>query len=90
MIELDKSNNAVCENDDSTRSGSQCNGDRPKLVFDKDYSTSWVREQQWLTQHGIRYSCIKYIDGVTTFKYKKTVALFASLADFCRDRGMYY
>ena len=63
--------------------------ERPKLVFDKSYSTSWVKEQQWLSAHGIRYMCVKFVNGVTTFKYKKTVALFASLADFCKERNMY-
>ena len=65
------------------------NSNRPKLVFDKSYSTSWVREQQWLAKHGIRYQQLCIINGVTTFKYKKTMALFASLADFCKEQKMY-
>jgi hypothetical protein len=65
------------------------NDERPKLVFDKSYTTTWVREQQWLTNHGIRYQWVGVINGITTFKYKKTMALFASLADFCKERNMY-
>ena len=63
--------------------------ERPKLVFDKSYTTTWIREQQWLSNHGIRYQWAGVIDGITTFKYKKTMALFASLADFCKERKMY-
>lgn len=65
------------------------NPDRPKLVFEKEYSTTWMQEVKWLDDHGIRYSFVKEVDGKTVYKYKKTVALFASIADFCRTKSMY-
>lgn len=52
------------------------------------YSTTWMKEMRWLKDHGVRYK-LEYINGATTFKYKKTVMLYASLADFyktVRDR----
>ena len=33
-------------------------------------------------KHGIRYTFVKEIDGVTVWKFKKTEKLFHVLADF--------
>ena len=33
-------------------------------------------------KHGIRYTFVKEIDGVTVWKFKKTEELFNILADF--------
>lgn len=50
--------------------------------FDKEYSTQWVAEMKWLEQQGIRYTFVKEIMGVTTYKYTKTSELFKALAIF--------
>ena len=54
--------------------------------FDKEYSTQWVEEMKWLEKHGFRYTFVKTIDGVTTYKYKKTAELFKTLAVFYCDK----
>ena len=50
--------------------------------FDKEYRTQWTDEVIHLKEHGIRYVFAKEIDGITTYKYKKTAKLFNVLADF--------
>lgn len=50
--------------------------------FDKEYSTQFVNEMKWLKDHGIYYSFVKYIDGITTYKYTKTKELFDALRQF--------
>lgn len=51
--------------------------------FDKEYSTQFKEEFFYLREKGIRYT-YAYTDdnGITTWKYKKTVELFAALLDF--------
>ena len=34
-----------------------------KKVFDKEYSTSYMQEKQWLSNHGIPYEFVKVING---------------------------
>ena len=53
--------------------------------FDKEYFTQWVEEMKWLKEHGIRYTFVKYIDGITTYKYTKNRKLFLALAEFYDD-----
>lgn len=50
--------------------------------FDIEYSTSFIKEKQYLDSCGIKYSFVKEINGVTTFKYKKTHDLFKALSNF--------
>lgn len=50
--------------------------------FDKEYSTQWVEEMKWLKEHGINYTFVKVIDGITTYKYRKTSDLFELLKQF--------
>ena len=50
--------------------------------FDKEYSTQWLAEKIWLSDHGIDYVFVKNIDGIDTFKYTKTFELFVCLAEF--------
>lgn len=52
------------------------------MKFDKEYSTQFVDEMKWLKQHNIFYTFVKYIDGITTYKYTKTPELFKALALF--------
>lgn len=50
--------------------------------FDKEYSTTYVKEKRYLDSCGIRYTFVKTVDGITVYKYKKTAALFDALAKF--------
>ena len=53
--------------------------------FDKEYSTSYVKEKQYLDSCGIKYTFVKKINGITTFKYTKTEELFQSLSQFYKN-----
>ena len=46
--------------------------------FDKQYT----KEMKYLRSKGINYSFVKNIQGVTTYKYKKTPGLFLTLVSF--------
>ena len=50
--------------------------------FDKEYSTQYTPEKEYLLQNGITPSFVKNINGVTTYKYKKTASLFKLLSFF--------
>lgn len=50
--------------------------------FDGEYSTQYVKEMQYLLQNNIKYTFVKDIDGITTYKYKKTPELFRILEIF--------
>ena len=53
--------------------------------FDKEYSTQYVEEMKWLKEQGIYYTFVKYVNGITTYKYKKTPQLFQALALFYKE-----
>lgn len=53
-----------------------------KKVFDKEYATSYMKEKQWLDNHGVPYEFVKVVDGITIYKYKKTSSLYGSLFEF--------
>lgn len=50
--------------------------------FDKEYSTQYTPEKQYLSKHGIQPAFVKVINGVTTYKYTKTSELFKYLMFF--------
>ena len=50
--------------------------------FDSEYSTQYVKEMQYLLQNNIKYTFVKDIDGITTYKNKKTPELFRILEIF--------
>lgn len=56
----------------------------PKHVFDKEYSTQWRREVQFLEDKGIAYTYAKkhYKYPIIRYKYTKTPELFLALAEF--------
>ena len=56
----------------------------PKYVFDKEYSTQWRREVQFLEDKGINYTYAKkhYKYPIIRYKYTKTPELFLALAEF--------
>lgn len=50
--------------------------------WDKEYSTQYTPEMKYLQDKGINYSFVKEVNGVTTYKYKKTPELFLELVSF--------
>ena len=50
--------------------------------FDKEYSTQYTPEKEYLLSMGIKPSFVKVIDEVTTYKYTKTPELFSALVSF--------
>jgi hypothetical protein len=50
--------------------------------FDKEYSTQYTPERDYLLTIGIKPSFVKIINGVTTYKYTKSSDLFNALAIF--------
>ncbi len=50
--------------------------------FDKEYSTQYTPEKEYLWSIGIKPSFVKTINEVTTYKYTKTSMLFEALAIF--------
>ena len=53
--------------------------------YDHEYSTQWIKEKEYLSQHGVRYTFVKLIDNVSTYKYEKNETLFKLLAQFYRE-----
>ena len=54
--------------------------------FDKEYSTQYTPEMKFLLEQGIKYTFVKEINGVTTYKYKKTPELFKTLEIFYKRK----
>lgn len=50
--------------------------------FDKEYSTQYTPEKEYLLKNGITPTFVKNINGVTTYKYTKTAKLFELLSLF--------
>lgn len=50
--------------------------------YDKEYSTQYTPEKEYLLAKGIYPSFVKVINEVTTYKYTKTPELFEALAFF--------
>ena len=48
--------------------------------YDKEYSTQFSPEKDYLLSKGIKPSFTKVINNVTTYKYTKTSDLFKELA----------
>lgn len=53
--------------------------------FDREYSTSFIREKKFLDACGIKYTFVKEVNGITIFKYKKTSYLFECLTSFYKQ-----
>jgi hypothetical protein len=56
--------------------------DHTKIKFDKEYSTQWNEERDYLLKQGIKYTFVKEVNGVSTYKYKKNSKLFNALGSF--------
>lgn len=50
--------------------------------YDKEYSTQYTPEKEYLMSLGIRPSFVKTTNDVTTYKYTKTSILFKALVFF--------
>lgn len=50
--------------------------------YDKEYSTQYSPEKDFLLTNGIKPSFVKIINGVTTYKYTKSAELFKLLSIF--------
>jgi|GEM_PF-2727494 len=50
--------------------------------FDKEYSTQWNKEKEYLEQKGVKYTFVKEINKISTYKYKKNSKLFKALGSF--------
>ena len=50
--------------------------------FDKEYQTQYLAEVNFLTEKNIRYTFVKKINGLITYKYEKTKELFQALQEF--------
>ena len=50
--------------------------------FDKEYSTQFKKEVEYLENLGIKYVFVKNIDNISTYKYRKTSELFNALGIF--------
>lgn len=57
--------------------------------YDKEYSCQWPVEQMYLSDNGIKYTFVKNVSGVTTYKYKKSKKLFSTLAKFYGNLEIY-
>lgn len=53
-----------------------------KSMFDKEYSTQWKTEVEYLKSIGIKYNFVKKVNGINTYKYTKTSELFKALVSF--------
>ena len=54
--------------------------------FDKEYATQYLQETAFLKNKGIKYTFVKAVNGLTTYKYKKTKELFDALSEFYSDK----
>lgn len=53
-----------------------------KKLFDMEYQTQWREEVDFLSSVGIQYTFVKKVNGISTYKYKKSGELFNQLAIF--------
>lgn len=54
--------------------------------YDKEYSTQYSPEKDYLLGNDIKPSFVKIVDGVTTYKYTKTSELFRLLSVFYKNK----
>ena len=50
--------------------------------FLNEYPCTYIDEYKFLQAKGFRYSFVKVIDGVTTWKYKKSESLYEALQEY--------
>ena len=57
-----------------------------KKLFDIEYNTQNRKEVDYLKENGIDYTFVKRDNEISTYKYKKTSALFKVLEIFYNDK----
>ena len=57
-----------------------------KNLFDMEYSTQYRKEVDYLKSKGIKYSFVKRINGIPTYKYTKSRELFLALSTFYLEK----
>lgn len=50
--------------------------------FDKEYSTTFLREVEYLNENNIQPSFVKKIDDTIIYKYEKSKELFLVLSNY--------
>lgn len=50
--------------------------------YDKEYSTQYLPEVEYLKANNVRYTFVKVVNGVPTYKYTKSPRLFQLLEIF--------
>lgn len=53
-----------------------------RAKFDKEYSTQYKKEVEYLESKGILYTFVKNVNNISTYKYQKTSELFSALMSF--------
>jgi len=53
--------------------------------WDKEYSTQYTKEVEYLTSNGIKYTFVKDILGISNYKYTKNEKLFKALLEFYKN-----
>lgn len=61
----------------------------PSREFDREYSTQWRKEMEFLRAKGIEYTFAKRVGEykIPTYKYTKTPKLFLALAEFYNQQN---
>lgn len=58
-----------------------------KFRFDKEYSTQWLKEVEFLKSKGIRYVFQKVDNNnLSIYKYTKSYELFSALSEFYKNK----
>ena len=52
---------------------------KDKKLFDMEYSTQIRSEMEYLKSCGIKYTFVKKLNGIPTYKYEKSEQLFDAL-----------
>ena len=52
---------------------------KDKKLFDMEYSTQVRSEMEYLKSCGIKYTFVKRLNGIPTYKYEKSERLFDAL-----------
>ena len=60
------------------------------MLFDKEYSTQWDKEVNYLKANGIWSTFVRTAEsGIKTYKYTKNTELFKTLYEFYKQNKLY-
>ena len=60
---------------------------KDKKLFDMEYSTQVRTEMEYLKSCGIKYTFVKRLNGIPTYKYEKSEQLFDALRLYYKLRN---